>query len=127
MGDSFEYLETVTTFATEGFAFVEHKSVGASLGRGMYKVARVTSATCSRRAVQMLANTFIRMADNCTFEYQAVEAMAEFAQLVRERANFSQAKVDRAWRGLAGNARHAQLAARQQTRWERLMTDATIN
>lgn len=127
METSVEYLETVTTFATEGFAFVCHKSVDVHDGASAYRVARVTSATCSRSAVQLLANTFMRIADNCTFEFQAVDEMAEFAILCRGRANFSRAKVERAWRGLAVKVGYSQLCVRQQRRWDEHMMVMGIN
>ena len=108
-------------------AIVEHKATSVGAGRGMYRVARVTSATCGRSARQLLTNTFGRMADNCTVDYQAVDVMVEFAQLVMARAGYSRSKVMRAWRGLEEQARHARFCARVRDRWIQQMTGVPIN
>ena len=103
----FEYLETVTRYATPCIAFCTHKELPASSGRGMYRVARFTSATDSRVAVQRLANTFMRMFANCTFPVHAVECMRRFGRLVQEKANYSAAKVEGAWRCMSKHPRYA--------------------
>ena len=127
MQDSFEYLETVTTYATEGFAYVCHKGVSVQSGTSWYRVARITSATNSKSAVQLLSNTFMRIVGNCTLELQAIEEMVEFASLVRLRANYSKAKVEQAWRGLAAKAGYVQFCKRHEARWRERMTDMAIN
>jgi hypothetical protein len=116
----------VVTFATEGFAYVCHKGVSVRDAESWYRVARITSATDSKGAVQLLANTFDRIHGNCTFEWMAVDKMAEFAKLVRLRANYSKAKVERAWRVLAAWPGHLQFCVRNEKRWRENMTEATI-
>ena len=103
----FEYLETVTRYATPCIAFCTHKELPVSSGRGMYRVARFTSATDSKVAVQRLANTYMRMFANCTFPEHAVECMRRFGRLVQDRANYSAAKVGNAWRCMAQHPRYA--------------------
>ena len=114
LADDFEYLETVTRYATPGYAFCAHKELAASAGRGMYRVARVTSATDSKTAVQRLANTFMRMYANSTFSSHAVECMRRFGRSVQARANYSRAKVDAAWRCLAAHPRYAKLCSENE-------------
>jgi hypothetical protein len=126
VGDSFEYLETITTFVTAGVAIVEHKPTEVGAGRGMYRVARITSASDSRSARLLLTNTFGRIADNCTVEHHAMEEILDFSRLVMARANYSRAKVLRAWRGLAEQPRHARFCARVQERWSQQMTGVAI-
>lgn len=117
MGHSFEYLETVTVYATEGFAYAEHRSPPVGKGRGTYRVARVTSATETKSAVQCLANTYMRMRDNGSFEFQVVDEMLEHSEMVMQRANYSRAKVRQAWRRLSEHGRYAQFCKRVSKRW----------
>ena len=117
MQEEFEYLETVTVYPTAGFAYTEHKTPVPGAERGMYRVARVTSATDTTSAVQTLANTFMRMCDTSSFEWQAVDSMVEYARRIVSRANFSRAKVRRAWGIILQHARYAQLCRRQSERW----------
>ena len=76
--------------------------------------------------MQLLSNTFSRIASNCTLELQAVDEMAEFAGLVRCRANYSKSKVERAWRGLADQPGHLQFCERHAARFRDRMTEASI-
>ena len=117
MGNAFEYLETVTVYATRGFAYTEHKELAASAGRGMYRVARVTSGTDTTSAVQQLANTFMRVRGNGSFDWQNLDAMRAFSERVMGRANYSLAKVQRAWGMLAKHEQHAQFCLRQHQHW----------
>ena len=78
----------------------------------MYRVPRVTSATDRRAAIRTLANTFMRVVDNCTHEMHALNSIRRIMLQVRARANFTKAMTKAAWRGLAGNARYAQFAQR---------------
>lgn len=117
MGDVFKYLETVTVYATPGFAYAEHRTPPLGKERGMYRVARITSGTDGTSAIQYLANEFMRMIANGSFEWQVVDEMAEVAARVMARANFSLTKVRRAWGVLSQSVQHAQFCRRQSARW----------
>ena len=80
--------------------------------RGMYRVPRVTTATDRRAAVRTLANTFMRIVDNCTHEMHAVNSIKLLAKQVQKRANYTKSMTKAAWRGLVDNARYTQFGRR---------------
>ena len=112
MTREFEYLETVTAYVGPGYTYCRHKDVDVTGQRGMYRVPRVTTATDRRAAVRTLANTFMRIVDNCTHEMHAVNSIKLLAKQVQKRANYTRSMTKAAWRGLVDNARYTQFGRR---------------
>ena len=102
----------MTEYVKPGYVYCRHKDVCTVGQRGMYRVPRMTAATDCRAAVRTLANTLMRIVDNCTHEMHALNSIRLVFRQVRARANYSKSMTKAAWRGLAGNARYAQFAQR---------------
>ena len=102
----------MTRYGTSGYAYCVHKSVHANGSQPLFRVPRVTSVTDIKAAVRTLGNTYMRMHDNCTFEHHAVQEMARFAVMVREKCEYSKVMTENAWGVMAGNDRYVQFGRR---------------
>ena len=118
MTDTFEFLETQTTYLTEGLAVCQHKDA-VPVGEGTtYRVAWCGAAADKKSEVQRMACTFMRMHDNCSLTSQAVESMSTYATTCVQSANFTNVMVESAWRVLAQSARYAKFCVQNYDLWQ---------
>ena len=104
-------METRTLYATEGFALCRHKRILAQADEPFYRIPRVTRGTDNRASVQMLANTWMRVIDNCSLECDAIVEIKVLCARVRT-LGYSSNMVVNSWKILVGHARYAAFGRR---------------
>ena len=101
----FNFLETSTLYPTAGLALCRHKRVVVANGAPYFRIPKVTAATDRAMAVRVLANTFMRVVDNCSLENHAVEEIEALGASVRTLGYSNQMVVD-GWQILVNHARY---------------------
>ena len=107
----FDFLETQTLYVTEGLAHCRHKRILAEADEPFFRIPRVTGETDRRASVQMLANTWMRVVDNCSLECDAIVEIKVLCARVRT-LGYSSAMIVDSWKILVGHARYVQFGQR---------------
>ena len=109
----FDFLETQTLYATEGLALCRHKRIECETGAPFYRIPRMTAGTDRTAVVRMLANTWMRVIDNCTLECDAVVEIQVLCARVRA-LGYSGAVIVDSWKILSSHLRYAAFGRRWQ-------------
>ena len=88
-----------------------HKRLKLGEDDPVFRVPRVTAGTDRSGAVRLLANTWMRVVDNCTFEHDAAAEICWLAAKLGPIGYSASVLVD-SWKVLAGHARYVQFARR---------------
>ena len=107
MQTRFDFLETQTVYATPGVAYCVHKRLQLEAGDPVFRIPRVTAGTDRVSSVRLLANTWMRIIDNSTYEHQAAAEIVWLAKKVHPIGYSRNVLVD-SWKTLAGHARYVQ-------------------